>query len=70
MPIPRIPKDEWGTIYFLTLTVIEWINIFTKHEYFEVLVNNLRFYQKKGLRIHGYVLMTNHLHLFKNPLIF
>ena len=49
--------------HFLTLTVIEWINIFTKRKYFEILIENLKFYQRKGLQVHAYVLMTNHLHL-------
>jgi len=72
MPIPRIPKDDEGIYYFLTLTVIEWINIFTTRKYFEILVNSLKFCQKQGLKIHGYVLMTNHIHLLvsaiKKPL--
>ena len=32
-PSPRITQKDNSNIYFLTLTVIEWINIFTKKEY-------------------------------------
>lgn len=49
---------------FLTLTIIEWINIFTKEEYFKVLLDSLKYCQKhKGLLLFGFVFMTNHIHL-------
>ncbi|MFC1651966.1 transposase [Patescibacteria group bacterium] len=63
MPIPKIPKDDEDLPYFLTFTTIDWIDIFTTRKYFEILIDSLKFCQKKGLKIHGYVLMRNHLHL-------
>ena len=63
-PSPRIIKKDIGGIYFLTLTVIEWINIFTKKEYYELLADSLRYcIQHKGLILYEYVFMTNHIHL-------
>ena len=64
MPTPRIPKDYNNETIFLTITVIEWINIFTNKEYFDILLNSLKYCQKeKGLIIFGFVFMTNHIHL-------
>ena len=51
-------------LFFITTTVIGWINVFTRPEYCDFIIENLEFCQeKKGLKIFEYVLMTNHLHL-------
>ena len=56
------PNPE--TMHFITLTTVDWVDIFTKAIYFEILINSLKFCQKeKGLIIHAYVLMTNHSHM-------
>lgn len=50
--------------YFLTLTVVDWVDIFTRPIYKEVIINSLRFCQaEKGLELFAWVLMTNHLHM-------
>ncbi len=50
--------------HFLTLTVIEWVDVFTRRMYNDFLINCLMHcQQKKGLQIFAYVLMPNHLHL-------
>jgi len=65
MPTPRIHHPDTNQIiYFLTLTTIEWLDIFTKPQYYQVLINSLKFCQKeKGLLLHAFVIMTNHVHL-------
>jgi putative transposase len=51
-------------MYFVTLTIVEWIDLFTRQLYFDVIVENLIYCQQnKGLEIFEYVIMTNHLHL-------
>ena len=51
-------------LYFITLTVVDWVHIFTRQIYKDYLVDNLAFCQKnKGLEIIAYVIMTNHVHL-------
>lgn len=51
-------------LYFITLTVVDWVDIFTRQLYKDYLVDNLAYCQKnKGLEIFAYVIMTNHLHL-------
>ncbi|HKK44327.1 MAG TPA: transposase [Balneolaceae bacterium] len=53
-----------GEINFVTLTVVDWIDVFTRRLYCEFIIENLYYCQKeKGLAIYAYVLMTNHLHL-------
>lgn len=50
--------------YFLTLTVLEWIDIFTKEDYFAALSESLNFcIANKCLIVNGYVFMINHIHL-------
>ena len=51
-------------VYFVTTTVTEWVNLFTKPEYCEIILNSLKYCQKeKGLVIHAWCVMSNHLHL-------
>ena len=50
--------------YFITCTVLEWIDIFTKPEYFKIITDSLTYCRKnKGLKVYEYVIMTNHLHM-------
>jgi putative transposase len=50
--------------YFLTITVVDWIDVFTRKELSEVIVNSLRYCQQtKGLEIFAWCLMPSHLHL-------
>lgn len=51
-------------IYFLTLTVVDWVDVFTRPKYRYLIVESLTFCQQnKGLEIYGWCLMSNHLHL-------
>lgn len=51
-------------INFVTLTVIDWIDVFTRRVYSDFLIDCLNYCQnEKGLEIYAYVLMTNHLHM-------
>ena len=57
-------KIEAGYIYFLTMTVVDWVDIFTREDYRFVIVDSLKYCQKeKGLEIYAWCLMSNHLHL-------
>ena len=48
-------------IYFVTGTVVGWIDIFTRTIYKEILLDSLRYCQKnQGLCIQAWVLMPNH----------
>jgi len=64
MATPRTRKSSPNAIYFCTMSVLEWIDIFTRPVYFDLLVDSLCFCQKnKGLNLFGFVFMTNHIHL-------
>lgn len=64
MPTLFIDKDLKDRCYFLTFTVIDWIDIFTSFKYFDLIINTLKYYQKHlHLKLFGYVIMTNHIHL-------
>ena len=54
-------------LYFVTLTVIDWIDVFTRRQYNDFIIENLAFCQQhKNLNIYAYVIMTNHIHLVAN----
>jgi putative transposase len=53
-----------NAIYFLTFTVVDWVDVFTRKEYKIVVVDSLNYcVQNKGLEIFSWCLMSNHLHL-------
>lgn len=53
-----------GYTYFMTMTVVDWVDVFIRPIYKDIIVNALQYCQQaKGLEIYGWVLMTNHLHL-------
>lgn len=50
--------------YFLTMTVIQWIDVFSRREYRDILVDSLNYCIKaKGVDIYAWVIMSNHVHL-------
>jgi len=51
-------------IYFVTFTIVDWVDIFTRPVYKQLIIDSLKYCQKhKGLKVYAYCLMTNHLHL-------
>jgi REP element-mobilizing transposase RayT len=49
---------------FITITVVDWIDLFIRRPYVQVINESLNFcINNKGLRIHAYVFMTSHIHL-------
>ena len=60
----NIRKDK---SYFMTMTVVDWIDIFTRINHKQLIVDSLRHCQQnKGLNIFGWCLMSSHLHLIAN----
>jgi REP element-mobilizing transposase RayT len=50
--------------FFITITTVGWIDVFTRLNQKHNIVNALHFCQKnKGLEIYAYCLMTSHIHL-------
>lgn len=55
--------DHPAETYFLTLTVVDWIDIFSRKIYRDILLDSLKYCREnKGLKIWGYAVMTNHMH--------
>lgn len=50
--------------YFVTYAVVDWADVFTRNIYKEILMDSWKYCQQhKGLSIHAYVIMTNHVHM-------
>jgi len=50
--------------YFVTNTIIEWLPIFIDQKYFSIIADSLNYcIENKGLYIHAYVIMLNHMHM-------
>ena len=51
-------------LYFITSTVVDWVDVFTRPLYKQIVIEALKYCQlNKGLEIYGWVLMSNHLHM-------
>lgn len=60
----ELRKANTGYPYFITLTVVEWVDVFTRKEYKDIIIENLKYCQQnEGLRVYAYVIMSNHVHL-------
>jgi REP element-mobilizing transposase RayT len=63
----NIYKDK---TYFLTMTVVDWIDLFTRLTQKQLIIDSLKYCQEnKGLNIFGWCLMPSHLHLIANTKI-
>ncbi len=50
--------------YFVTFTVIQWIDIFTREAYRDIVIDSIKHCQKhKKLEVGAWCIMTNHIHL-------
>ncbi len=50
--------------YFVTFTIVEWVDVFTRNIYKDIFMESLVYCQKnKGLEVYAYCFMTNHIHL-------
>jgi REP element-mobilizing transposase RayT len=55
---------DQGAVYFITCTVVNWVDVFTRKDYADIVEDSINFcIQKKGLIVYGYVIMSNHIHL-------
>ena len=51
-------------IYFISYSTINWIDVFIRNEYREILLDSWKYCMaNKGLKIHGWCIMTSHVHL-------
>jgi len=56
-------RDQFGQ-YFVTFTVHQWVDVFSRKEYADLFLDSIRYCQKeKGLKVYAWVIMTNHVHM-------
>ena len=57
-------KVSQGYVYYLTLTVVEWADLFTRPAYKHTIIDSLNYcVANKGLKVYCWCLMSNHLHM-------
>lgn len=50
--------------YFVTFTVVNWVDVFIRQEYREIFIDSVRYCQKhKGLLVGAWCIMTSHVHM-------
>jgi len=60
----RYKIAELESPHFITCTIVGWLPVFTRQRYLDIITASLTFCrQEKGLRLHAYVILDNHLHL-------
>ena len=60
----RYVITDQNACYFLTFTVVDWVDVFIRPVYKQIIVDSLNFcIDQKGLIVFSWCLMTNHLHL-------
>jgi REP element-mobilizing transposase RayT len=58
-----IIQDQRAT-YYMTFTVVGWIDVFSRQCYRDIIIESFKYCQKhKGMHLHAYVIMSNHVHL-------
>lgn len=55
--------DQYAT-YFLTFTIVGWVDLFSRRECKHILIDDLQYCQEnKGFILYAYVIMESHIHL-------
>jgi len=50
--------------HFVSFSVVNWIDLFTRKEYFDIMIESLSYcVEHKGLIMNAWCIMTNHVHL-------
>lgn len=55
---------EYGSLYFYTSTIYQWRPLISEYNFYDCITSSLSFLHKKKLiRVYGFVIMPNHIHL-------
>lgn len=50
--------------HFMTFATVEWVDVFTRKDYRDIVLESIKHCQdNKGLILHAWCIMSNHLHL-------
>lgn len=64
IPLARYVPQSVDNAFFLTLTVVDWVDVFTRPVYRRIFSDALNYaIDQKGLELFAWVLMSNHAHL-------
>lgn len=56
-------RNQSGT-HFITFAVVEWIDVFTRQEYRDIVIDSIKYCQKeKDLILNAWCIMSNHIHM-------
>jgi putative transposase len=51
-------------VHFITFAVVGWVDVFTRKEYRDIVIESLKYCQReKGLILYAWCIMSNHVHL-------
>ena len=51
-------------VYFVSFAVVNWIDVFTRNEYKDIVLDSIRFaQQQKSMQVFAWCIMSNHVHL-------
>jgi putative transposase len=65
----ELRKANTNATYFITCTIVGWIDVFTRSRYCDEVIDSLHFCkQSKGLDVFAYVIMPSHIHLLARQL--
>ncbi|RYY49205.1 MAG: transposase [Chitinophagaceae bacterium] len=57
------PGDD-AIPHFITFSVVGWVDVFTRELYREIILESMAYcQQQKGMILHAWVIMSNHVHL-------
>ncbi len=57
--------SDQDKLYFISFAVINWIDVFIRKEYKDILIDSFKHcIEKKGLEVYGWCIMTSHVHMF------
>ena len=60
----ELRKANTALPYFVTMTVVGWIDVFTRKRYCDMVIDSFKYCQKhKGLKLYAYVIMPSHIHI-------
>ncbi|HNP17590.1 MAG TPA: transposase [Fulvivirga sp.] len=60
----RYKIQDQQACYFITMTVVYWIDLFSRRDYKDVIVESLNYcVAHKGLNLYAWIIMTNHVHI-------
>jgi REP element-mobilizing transposase RayT len=60
----ELRKANTDRPFFITLTVVGWIDVFIRNIYCDEFISNLEYCrQHKGLKVYAYCMMSSHIHL-------